>query len=288
MRRRYNNVASPTPRYLTDQEQKQPLMVLNVFFEECEIEQFRLDLRSWFALSSGDQQYREMKQFEPSAMVDLHQQLTRLLEAAYLMRLDEDGEDDLLRTMFDFLTLSEWQDELDILLYYSLSDTPVAADCDNHQLYFPMYELLDELIEWAELIHEDELEQQIADELPEGVVILNRNDEYFPPELILVLYEYGKAQEGYVGFEPSFSGAKWPSQDIPGLSPEFQAKVLSYLHDYPPMATVSGLKKVYLNYMKFLLEYGDFHKDDDGSFAGHMDRLFELLQAANQELRYPN
>ncbi|EDM35624.1 hypothetical protein PBAL39_03744 [Pedobacter sp. BAL39] len=262
------------PRYLTDQEQQYPLTVLNVFFEECEIEQFRLDLRFWFALSSGDQQYREMKQFEPSGMVDLHQQITRLLEAAYLMQSDEDGGEDLPRTMFAFLTLSEWQDELDILLYYSLNDTPVAADCDNHHLYFPMYELLDELLDWAEEIHEDELQQQVADELPEGIVIFNRNDDYFPPELILVLYEYGKAQEG--------------SQTTVGLSPELHTKVLSYLHDFPPLATVNGLKKIYLNYMKFLLKHGDFHKDDDGSFVSHMDRLFELLQAAGQELRYPN
>ena len=287
MRRRYNNVSSPAPRYLTDQEQKHPLTVLNVFFEECEIDQFRLDLRSWFALSSGDQQYREMKQYEPSAIVDLHQQLTRLLEAAYLMRSEEGGED-LLRTIFGFLTLPEWQDELDILLYYSLNDTPVSSDCDNHHLYFPMYELLDELLEWAEGIHEDELAQQIADVLPEGVVIINRNDDYFPPELILVLYEYGKAQEGYSSIEPDFSAAKSRFQNTPDLSPEFQTKVLKYLRDFPPLATMNGLKRIYLNYIKSLLKHGDFHKDDDGSFVSHMDRLFDLLQAADKELRYPN
>lgn len=287
MRRRCNNVASHGIRYLTDQELIQPILVLEAFFEEQDMAEFRAELRLLFTLSCSDQEYRLKKQFEPSAMVDLHQQMMRLLEAAYVVYQQEqlvvnnrNNGYGILYSLFDFMTLSEWQDEMDMLLYYSLDNTPVSEDCDNHHLYFPMYELLDDLLENCECIYKEEVTELLVDVLPEGVVISNRDDDYFPPELILSLYEFANAHEDLI-YEP-------PTVKEKLLSPAFQQQLLRYLQDFPPATTTAGLKKIYLNYLKHLLKHNDFHKDDNGSFVAHMDRLFALLQAAEKEIGYLN
>lgn len=65
----------------------------------------------------------------------------------------------VFKDLFDFLKLSEWQDEMDMLLFYSLNNTPVAQECDNSQLYFPMHELLEKLLECAYVILVHKIQQ---------------------------------------------------------------------------------------------------------------------------------
>lgn len=97
----------------------------------------------------------------------------------------------VFRNIFNYMTLSEWQDELDMLLFYSLSTTAMAEECENSNLCFSMYGLLEKLLECIHVINELKIKgDETWNILPAGTLILGQDNEAFPPELIMGLYQH--------------------------------------------------------------------------------------------------
>lgn len=236
MRRRYEGLENPGFRYLGKMEIKNPLLVVEEFFDTTDLELFRQELRLLFSLSFGDLAYAQEKVYDRSILMCVHQQITRFIEMAWLL-LNDDYTDLLIREgdplyqsrgmwretsfieikkrlsndvmkscrvledeeinnvkfvfedIFQYQSLSVWQDELDMILFYSLRATPMSEECDNGQLSFTMYELLEKLLECAHVINEFKIK---GDEgwnvLPLNTDIINKDYNYFPPELIMRLY----------------------------------------------------------------------------------------------------
>lgn len=236
MRRRYEGLKNPRFRYLGEMEIKNPLLVVEDFFDATDLELFRQELRLLFSLSFGDSAYAQEKVYDRSILMCVHQQVTRFIEMAWLLLNDDytdlfirEGDplyqsrgmwretsfieikkrlsDDVMKScrvlgdeeinnvkfvfenIFQYQSLSVWQDELDMILFYSLKATPMSEDCDNGHLSFTMYELLEKLLECTHVIHEFKIK---GDEgwniLPLDTAIINKDYDYFPPELIMRLY----------------------------------------------------------------------------------------------------
>lgn len=236
MRRRYEGFVNPGFRYLEEVEVKNPLLVVEDFFDAADLELFRQELRLLFSLSFGDSAYAKEKVYDRSRLMCVHQHITRFIEMAWLLLNDDyidlfikEGDplyqskgmwretsfiemkkrlaDDVMKScrvledqeinnvkfvfndIFQYQSLSVWQDELDMVLFYSLRATPMSEECDNGHLSFAMYELLEKLLECIHVIHEVKIK---GDEgwnvLPWDTDIINKNYNYFPPELIMRLY----------------------------------------------------------------------------------------------------
>ncbi|AOM77140.1 hypothetical protein [Pedobacter steynii] len=237
MRRRYAGLENPCFRYLEEEEVKNPLLVVEEFFEVTDVELFRQELRLLFTLSFGDSDYSKGKVYDRSRLMCVHQHVTRFIEMAWLLlnddfldllikeenplyqdrgmwaetsfievrkrlsdevmkccRVLEDQEINNVKFVFEnvfrYQKLSRWQDELDMALFYSLRTTPMSEECDNGHLSFPMYELLEKLLECMHVIHELKIK---GDEgwkvLPLNATVLNKDYSYFPPELMMSLYD---------------------------------------------------------------------------------------------------
>lgn len=96
----------------------------------------------------------------------------------------------VFKQLFGYQSLAAWQDELDMVLFYSLSSTPMADECENGHVSFPMHEHLEKLLECVHVIHELRI---VGDEgwkvLPVDVTFKNKDYRYFPPELIMSIVQ---------------------------------------------------------------------------------------------------
>jgi len=236
MRRRYEGLENPGFRYLVEIEVKNPLLVVEEFFDATDLELFRQELRLLFSLSFGNSVYGEEKVYDRSRLMCVHQYATRLIEMAWILLNDNDTDlfiregDPLYQSrgmwretsfievrkrlsdcvmkncrvledqeinnvklvfndIFQYQSLLAWQDELDMVLFYSLRSTPMSEECDNGHLAFAMYELLEKLLECTHVIHEVKIK---ADEgwnvLPPDADVINKDYNYSPPELMMSLY----------------------------------------------------------------------------------------------------
>ncbi|MBC8985923.1 hypothetical protein H9X96_09045 [Pedobacter sp. N36a] len=92
--------------------------------------------------------------------------------------------------LFKYQSLAAWQDELDMVLFYSLGDIPMSDECENGQVSFPMHELLERLLETVHVMYELRIK---GDEgwkvLPVDVAIQNKDYRFFPPHLIMSIVQ---------------------------------------------------------------------------------------------------
>lgn len=110
-------------------------------------------------------------------------------------RVLEDEEINNVRLVFEqvfqYQALSAWHDELDMVLFYSLCDIPMADECENGHLAFPMHEHLEKLLECIHVMHEFRIK---GDEgwnvLPVDVRIHNKDYRFFPPQLIMSIFHH--------------------------------------------------------------------------------------------------
>ncbi|WP_316842097.1 hypothetical protein [Pedobacter gandavensis] len=108
-------------------------------------------------------------------------------------RVLEDEEVNNVRLVFEkifnYLSLAAWQDELDMVLFYSLCDIPMSDECENGHTSSPMHEHLEKLLECVHVIHELRIK---GDEgwkvMPVDAVIHNKDYEVFPAQLIMSIY----------------------------------------------------------------------------------------------------
>lgn len=315
MRRRYEGVESAGLRYLDDAEIKNPLMVMEEFFEAYDIEVFRQDLRKLFMLSCSGAAYRNNKRLDPCEMISTHRQVTRFIEFAYLIhdgkdldfKIDKEhpiyqhkdkwNTDDVdietrssnqvmkhwrvlaneevndvsqvFKNIFLFMSLGKWQDELDMLLYYSLNDTAIGEECENSDLYFPMYELLEKLLEATDVIRTHEFDDYSNDFLPEGTTVSNPDESYFPVRHMMALYHY--SESGAVNIEEEEADV------LPG---EFRDNLIRHFKNYPAKEMSANLRKIYRNYLNGLLEQKKDVESLDLSFVFQMDQFFKVLDSA--------
>ncbi|WP_342330553.1 hypothetical protein [Pedobacter sp. FW305-3-2-15-E-R2A2] len=236
MRRRYEGLENPGFRYLEEAEVKNPLLVVEEFFDATDLELFRQELRLLFSLSFSNSAYGQEKVYDRSRLMCVHQYTTRLIEMAWILLNDDyidlfiregdpfyqsrgmwretsfievrkrlsDGvmkncrvlEDQeinnvkfVFNDIFQYQSLSVWQDELDMILFYSLRSTPMSEECDNGHLSFAMYELLEKLLECMHVIHEVKIKSDAGWKvLPLDTDVINKDYNYFPPELMMGLY----------------------------------------------------------------------------------------------------
>lgn len=91
--------------------------------------------------------------------------------------------------LFEYQSLSAWQDELDMVLFYSLCDIPMADECENGHSSFPMHEHLEKLLECIHVVYELRVK---GDEgwkvLPVDVTFQNKDYQFFPPGLIMSIF----------------------------------------------------------------------------------------------------
>lgn len=238
MKRRYGISGAPGFRYMNDEELENPLLVVEEFFEEADLELFRQELRLFFSLAFSNVAYKNGKAYDPARQASVHQRLTRFLEMAWLFlnsdqidllikeddplfqraginrkkgfielgkRMDDDAmkycrvlEDEeinnvrlIFEQVFKYQSLSAWHDEMDMVLFYSLCDIPMADECENGHLAFPMHELLEKLLECIHVMHEYRIK---GDEgwkvLPVNVRIQNKDYRFFPPQLIMSIFHH--------------------------------------------------------------------------------------------------
>ena len=236
MRRRYEGLENPGFRYLEEVEIKNPLLVVEEFFDATDLELFRQELRLLFSLSFSNSAYGQGKVYDRSRLMCVHQYTTRFIEIAWILLNDDyidlfiqegdplyqnrgmwretsfievrkrlsDGimkncrvlEDQeinnvkfVFNDIFQYQSLSVWQDELDMVLFYILRSTPMSDECDNSHLAFAMYELLEKLLECIHVINEAKIKRDEGwNVLPMDTDVINKDYNYFPPELIMGLY----------------------------------------------------------------------------------------------------
>ncbi|MNR13772.1 hypothetical protein D3C85_1301990 [compost metagenome] len=136
--------------------------------------------------------YQDRGMWGETSFIEVRKRLSD--EVMKCCRVLEDQEINNVKFVFEnifrYQKLSRWQDELDMVLFYSLRATPMSEECDNGHLSFPMYELLEKLLECMHVIHELKIK---GDEgwkvLPLNVTVLNKDYGYFPPELMMSLYD---------------------------------------------------------------------------------------------------
>lgn len=92
--------------------------------------------------------------------------------------------------IFKYKSLAAWQDELDMLLFYSLGDIPMSDECENGHVAFPMHEHLERLLETVHVMFELRIK---GDEgwkvLPIDVAIQNNDYRFFPPQLMMSIFQ---------------------------------------------------------------------------------------------------
>lgn len=95
----------------------------------------------------------------------------------------------VFQQLFKYLPLSRWQDELDMVLFYSLCDIPMADECENGHTSLPMLEQLEKLLECVHVIYELRIK---GDEgwkvLPVDAEIHNKDYSVFPAQLMMSIY----------------------------------------------------------------------------------------------------
>lgn len=126
-----------------------------------------------------------------TSFIELRKRLSN--EVMRSCRVLEDQEINNVKLVFEdiflYQSLTEWQDELDMILFYSIRSTPMSEERDNGHLSFPMFELLEKLLECIHVVHEFKIK---GDEgwnvLPFETEIKNKDYNYFPAELIMSIY----------------------------------------------------------------------------------------------------
>lgn len=206
-------------------------------------------------------------------MIDINNRLSIAL--IKYCRVLEDREINNVRIVFadffDFMTLGQWQDELDMLLYFSLKDLPIASQCDNSQLYFPMHELLEKLMEALYMVFILRKYTYKPFLLPEGTVILNRDDAFFPVNLMAELYHHA------VSFVVPGTGRN--------LSITSQEGIIRHFERFPAHLMSLNLRRLYLCYLEGYVRQGAGLPFEEHIKVLELKQFFELLDVMEVETK---
>ncbi|WP_316823204.1 hypothetical protein [Pedobacter gandavensis] len=142
-------------------------------------------------IRAEDPLYQTDGMWRKGAFIEVGKRLKN--DAMKYCRMLEDAEVNNVRLvfqqLFNYLPLSGWQDELDMVLFYSLCDIPMADECENGHTSLPMLEHLEKLLECVHVIHELCI---VGDEgwkvIPIGTNILNKDYSVFPAQLMMSIY----------------------------------------------------------------------------------------------------